>query len=801
MGLGRAAALGARWAAGLVVGGLLLGVLGMPAAADQQSGLTITLGSRWHLTASTGAWNPYVVTVRNDSGTPFDGTVVLVPNQSRNGPLPPDAFPRYRSQVSVPSGTERALHVYAIEPGGGYHAELYDRAGKLVASADPDLSPRSSTAVAVLSDATSADQQIGVPLRSLSRIDTGVSRFASAQAFPTSALELSGLNGVIVDQFDTGALGQAQLQALKDFVGLGGTLIEVGGGSWRRTLLPLPAELLPMRPTGTATASLAPLAELGGLSADLPVQVVTGDVGPAATVAVSTPGGPPLVVESRYGAGSIVELTFDPLALLVDGQTTLGALLWSQAIARGLAGAQGGSQLFKMGFGPVGPGSPPTGSGPGTWVAFPGFLYQVLSDLPLGASPPFGLLVVLLIAYVALVSGASYALLKALGRRGLLWAVVPTIAVVAATAAYVVGFGTRGSDYQETQVQFQRLGPNGVVEAYSYDGVLSPRRGDVHVTVASNALVSTAILVFGSGPNGGRDTSITPGPRPEVLFSNVPVWDVRPVQTLTIGHPDGSAAGPGMPVDVQLRLEGGRLKGQVVNHTSRTVRELQLLSSTGMQAQLTGVLTPGASVQIDVQPSQGGAPGLPFVRAPIVVGGAIGPGPQPPQTARQALLALAASEATGRPGDLALVGFTYPIDTLRVEGGRPQRTGPALVVEPVRLRSATSVGQIPPPTRLVSSFSAKNGSLIDVYELALPQGLTGHVGLNPVLAPGIQQGPAAAELYDWDLGTWRSPSPGAGGGPAAAVPLTAGETSHGVVRIRVHESAPGLAQLSLADLP
>lgn len=801
MGLGRRAARGARLAACFAVGGLLLGGLGTPVAADQQSGLTLTLTTRWHLAASAGAWNPYVVTVRNDGGIPFDGTVVLIPNQSRNGPFPPDSFPEYRGPLSVPPRTERTLQVFVVEPGGGYHAELHDRDGKLLASADPELSPRSSTAVAVLSDVASADQQIGVPLRSMSRIDSGVSRFTSAQAFPTSALELSGLNGVIVDQFDTGSLSQAQVQALRDFVGLGGTLIEAGGGSWRRTLLPLPAELLPMRPTATSTTSLAPLAELGALPADQPVQVATGDVAASARVAVAGTGGPPLVVEGHYGAGSIVELAFDPLAPPVDGQSTLGALLWSQAIARGLTGAQGGSQLSRTGFGPTAPGSPPTGSGPGTWVAFPGFLYQALSDQPLGASPPFGLLVVLLIAYVVLVSGASYALLKVLGRRGLLWAVVPGLAVLAATAAYVAGFGTRGSDFQATQVQFQRLGPDGLVEAYSFDGVLSPRHGDVRVTTASNALVSTAILVFGPGPNGGRDSTITPGLRPEVLFTNVPVWDVRPVQTLTIGHPDGAAAGPGMPIDVELRLEGTRLRGQVVNHTSRTVRELQLVSASGLQAQLADVLAPGASVTVDVQPSQSGAPGIAIGKAIPGAGPPGVTGLQPPQTGRQALLALAATEASGRPGELALVGFTDPIDTLRVEGARPLRTGPAMVVEPVRLRSATSVGQVPPPARLVSSFPVTSATLVDVYELELPQGLTGHVGLSPVLTGGVQRDPAGAEIYDWDRGTWRSASPGAGAGPAGAVPLTAGETGHGVVRVRVRETAPGLDQLSLADLP
>ena len=69
-------------------------------------------------------------------------------------------------------------------------------------------------------------------------------------------------------------------------------------------------------------------------------------------------------------------------------------------------------------------------------------------------------------------------------------------------------------------------------------------------------------------------------------FSNVPVWDMRPVQTLSVTHPFPSSAGPGMPVETDLRLSQGRIRGRVVNHTSHTVRDLRLLAVSGTQARL-----------------------------------------------------------------------------------------------------------------------------------------------------------------------------------------------------------------------
>ena len=122
-----------------------------------------------------------------------------------------------------------------------------------------------------------------------------------------------------------------------------------------------------MRPTGTAPATVAALAELSGLRSAAPVEVAVGDLAGGAGAPVTTEDGTPLVVQAAYGSGRIVELAFDPLAAPFDTQVDLAAVAWSQAVDRGLSGGQGGAGWTKfMG------GSPPgsaglTGSGPGSW--------------------------------------------------------------------------------------------------------------------------------------------------------------------------------------------------------------------------------------------------------------------------------------------------------------------------------------------------------------------------------------------------------------------------------------------------
>jgi hypothetical protein len=610
---------------------------------------------------------------------------------------------------------------------------------------------------------------------------------------------LSGLNGVIVDQFDSGALSQPQIQALKDFVGLGGTLILAGGASWRRQLLPLPAELLPLRPTATGTTSLGALADLGGLASTVGVQVADGDVASWASVAVAAPDGHPLIVEGPYGAGRVLALTFDPLGQPLDTQLTLAGLAWSQAISRGLSGAQGPSPYFsKIGFGTAIPGGPVStlgGAGPGSWSAFPGNMQQIFSDSAAGLSPPFGMLAVLLVVYGLLVTVLSYLVLKAAAPRGLLWVVVPGVAIAFTGGSYGLGFVSRGSDFQVTHAQVQWLGPGGVVETDSFDGVVPPRRGDLRLTAAPNTVVSTATMAY--GPTADQAAEITIGRRTEVLLANVPVWDLRPVQTLTVTHPFASGPGSSAPIEAHLRLDRGRIRGEVVNHTPRTVRDLQLLTGSGSGAPLVSTLGPGATVTVDASLSPGvwaGTSGKGVISAGLSAGPAT-------HDSRRALAELAATRGVGRPGELVLVASTDAIDTLRIEGGSMATSERAALVEPVRLQSADSLAAIAPVARLVSSYVSGGSDLVDAYELDLPPGVSGRVGLT-LAAVGPSPAAAPVEVYDWDLHTWR-PLPvqySPGQAPAQAA-LTRGETATGVVRVRVHENAPGQSLLSATGLP
>jgi hypothetical protein len=792
------------------VAGLMLIAWAAPAAAASGSGLTFTATQRWNQSSSQGRWTAYSLTVRNEGAATFVGEVALIPSTVRGmGTVPIDTYPNeYRSSVVVPAGSSRTVAMDVLEGPAGHTAELRDSQGRVVARADPSATPLASgPAVAVLSDVAQTDQAVSASLKPFSNAGSEIAVSSlTTTTFPAGVAALTGLNAIVIDQLDTGALSHDQVQALRDFVGLGGALIEVGGASWRRTLLPLPPELVPMRPDAVASASLTSLAQLSGLTSQTSAQVVTGQLSTGAWAALTSPEGLPLIVQSTYGAGTVVELAFDPFAA-APGISLAGAA-WVQAIDRGLGGIQGGAQQSgKFGF--AGPGQGGLlGSGPGAVAANPGYMYQIVNGLPAIASPPFGLLVPVLIAYVLVISVGSYLVLRAMGRRGLLWLAVPVLAVVCTSGAYGFGFGSRGSAYQVTEAQVQRVGVDGLVETTTFAGVLAPRRGDVSVSTAPGSLLSTAILYYGPSGPSARDAVVSPGSRPQVLFPSVPVWDVRPVQALTYSHPFGALTGGGaLPIEARLSLRQGRIVGDVVNHTSRPLRDLEVVSSTGATAHLVASLPPGATATVDASLSSAGAPLVGKGAAPVAVPVALGI-PLPASDPNQALINLGLSGVASRPGELALVGASDPLDVLRVGGEHPSLSGRAVLVEPVRLLSADSLSLLGAPARQVSTYVAGTGPG-PVYELTVPAGHTGRVGL--AVLPTCC-GPAAGgsvEVYNWATGGWRplplqsTPFQGPGTAPSRAVALTPAEVAAGVVRVRTSTTGPTgpMTGLTLADMP
>ncbi len=781
----------------LATGGSLLGAI--PAhAADTP--VTLSLAQRWNA-GQQGAWTPYVATVRNDGAADFVGDVTLHPGQSNRG----GAFqlwPDYRARINVPHGSERSTTFYVLEPPNGYTASLTDSSGNSIASGVPVTGRADAAyAIAVLSDQPQAGGRIEAlkPLSSNGGFTVAnglrASRFGSAQEFPTNAVFLSGLHAVVVDDFDVSTLSDGQIRALRDFIGLGGSLVATGGASWRRTLLPLAQKGLGgLSPTRSGEAPLTPLADLAHQTTSLAAPVAIGDI-VAGRLLLGAPGQPPLAVESTYGAGRIIDVAFDPLAEpIATDSSGLDALAWSLVLDRAvLENTPAGSHGVQSPSVPFGVGGPfPVNVGGPASAASADEIQGILQNTAAAAVPPGGILVALLVIYVMLAGPLNYFALKNFGRRELMWVSVPLVALLFTSVAYVAGFAVHGASYLDNEVQIVRLGPDGVSEVHAYHGLYPPHRGNFSVDLGANTLASTALGQL-SNPNSPESAVVDTGGRTQVELNGTAYSAFRSLQTLAIARPPLQSA---LSLESHLKVVQDRVTGTVRNTGDRSVQQLTLVGGTGQQATIATLVQPRATVTVDAPLSNAGQ-ATPFPQR-------MSYGARSSDYKRDTLLRVAAAAAvTGRKGDWTLTGLSDTSGALVVEGTRPSHNGLAAVVAPISLDSIDSLGLAPKASVLFS------GSTVpvhyDVFDLAIPSGYAGPVKLSYDAAAaaslGGTQGVRSVEVYDWGAGTWRALPTGSPGQSIRSLTtdLTAGETNR-VVRVRVLEQAnAGMSNLGLTS--
>ena len=675
-----------------------------------------------------------------------------VPDGSDDEPLPEvDRFAVHEVPVSLPAGTEKTLTPLVVEAPYGYRAELRDRKGQLVAAAAPGGSSQNKLGVALLTEAGGAGPVLeGLPgVVGASLAVTVVSR---GRDFPDQVVQLQGLAAVVIDDFDTASLSGDQLRALQGFVGLGGSLVVGGGSRWRRTVAPLPAELQVLVPSGTASVSLGPLADIGGSSTSAVAMVATGEL--RGRPLLQGGDGVPLVVGGFYGAGRIIQLAYDPLAEPIASDSLLSGLAWQQGLARAVAGWGSATVVNR---------------GSGRMLASEEQLWFLALDRPGWPGwPGWGL--ALLVGY-ALSLGVGVHLLCRFSRRaGLVWVTV-ALAAAGVAAVAVVTDGARPAVVDKT-VAVHRVSPDGTAVTNTYHGLVSLRAGPLSAPTAGGVAGSTVFVepqrvrqptALGdtlSAPQQSRGAGggvVVNRGEPRIRLGPVKPWELRNAQVLSAASRGGVEAhlrvvGAGRPPQAGLRLVG-----RVTNHGSSPLRELRAQLPEGVQGRVAGEIAPGATIDID---------------APLLPVGISADGSVPKARPEEFVLFAAASRAFSRPGQVALVG-------LGSEPGGPPGGPLEVVVQVMALEGAETLAAVTGSAELVAEL----GTAFAVYDLSvLP-------GSGPLAFSYYTQGaPLSPEVFDWTSGAWRALPPPTLPGRAVDTPLRDQEVNEGLVRVRIRES-------------
>lgn len=363
-------------------------------------------------------------------------------------------------------------------------------------------------------------------------------------------LYLDNFKILIISDPGTMQLRPEQMESISTWVKRGGLLVIGGGSKYRQTQAQVPQALLPVVGSGTAVQSLSNLT--GPINfvdlQDREFLVATGTL--QGEVILSTPTHP-LLVSRNLGRGQVIWSALDLEIAPLDNATNAEAF-WRVVVQR----ASGNT------------------SGLETWRV--NNIFNLILSGGIGTSGMSPLKAFLgLIFYIALLGPANFILLKKIKRWEWSWITIPALAILFTAVIFITGSTGRSSDY--TAYQFNILELEGS-QAYasSFSGLFIPRRG-------SKTLESNLANLVVSGGNIRHNNKVS--------LVSPPVWSVQKFYGSDLLSLPGG-------IDMQLTLEGGRLKAVVTNRTG--IEMFDSFIRFGFSDFSLGALAPGASVQADL---------------------------------------------------------------------------------------------------------------------------------------------------------------------------------------------------------
>ncbi|MDX1994399.1 MAG: hypothetical protein SF029_18595 [bacterium] len=443
-----------------------------PAPTAAQEGLndlvTLNVSAGYDGYFRGNQWLPLRVEIDNN-GDAVSGRVVVRPETSGSA-----FINTFSTPVDLASGSNQTLFLYVTARGNAtrVRVELLNNEGGVVASQDAPLrSVRGNDRLYVVISQAAAGSVIDLA-------EVFVGGFEAFQAnwslgnLPDRAPALDAVDALLFNDVDTGALSNAQRNALRQWVLNGGHLIVTGGAAWQPTAAGL-RDLLPIVPDNSVTvdgAEVEPLLNLGGdyvteLSGDL--IVATGELTETGRILSAAERDTVLAARRELGNGTVDYLAVDPnTAPLREWEDRAG--LWLSLLS-----STDARPSWTHGF--------------SVWDR----AAEGVEILPgLNLLPAAIGLVAFLGAYVLLVGPLNYLVLNRLNRREWAWITIPVFILLFTLLARVVGFNLRGN-----QATLSRLS---VIQAWPESdearidqivGLLVPRRDEYSLDVGEERLM------------------------------------------------------------------------------------------------------------------------------------------------------------------------------------------------------------------------------------------------------------------------------------------------------------------------
>lgn len=561
--------LSAGW---LAIVALILLVAAAPAGAQPAIRLDVTPfmdGLVKH-----GEWLPLRVRLENDGA----GTTVRVQVPVRRSATGRDVYAR---TVELPRGARKEIALYVMSNTFSQSLTVQvlptDENDPLL-TRDVAVTPVENIVytVGIVRGDTGGD---GLDPLSTLEVDRPEIRIVTIPltSLPDRFEGLRSLDLLVVTGVDTSGLSSAQQDALTLWVNQGGVLALGGGLDADGVLAGLPGELQPVDVQREAILETLPaFADVGGEEVRVsgPFLAARAEPRDAATVRVEQDG-LPLVVEERFGRGSVLWLALDPAQPPFDAWAGTDEF-WSGLLAPYAAYPR-----------TLPPDVSPRRFGEDQ-------IAWALNNLPSLELPSLGLLVPLLAVYIVVVGPLNYFLLRRRRRLELAWITIPALTVAFSAGAYGFGLSARGTDAILHQISVVEPVPaTDLAVARTYVGVFSPARRSYRTHFSNDVLIETLTTdQFGARRDVGAGALTVQQGAPTVVEGlAVDQWTLRALAGDTVVR-------DGYGFDAALVAEEERIVGTVRNRSSTTIRDAAVV--VGGEIDRLGDLAPGAVAEVTV---------------------------------------------------------------------------------------------------------------------------------------------------------------------------------------------------------
>jgi hypothetical protein len=557
-------------------------------ALGQPAGLTMRVRAAYEGHYKVGEWFPVQVDLSNDGTGTVAGQLQVVAKND-NG----DNITTYVRDVELPPPSRKqvTLNTYAATYARSFDVRLVSGSTTLIkqtVAVDPVEYP------AFLLGVVSADSGLlnvlnGESVGTLGSTPPGPGPILSSAPsshvtvahlqpgdLPGSAAALAGLDALVLAGTDTSNLAAEVHTALEGWVLRGGTLVVAGSGSTPVGL----SDLLPVQLSGTRQATdFSALSAYSGISGTLqsagPVLVAAAVPLPERGARVlASDGAGPLLVERRYGAGTILFLALDPAQPPLAGWNGTAAL-WQRALSTtSVELSMVAQRRLQNQF---------------------GYIYYGYNGNPFnipGLNLPNAWLVGgFLLVYVLLIGPVNYLVLRALKRVELAWVTIPALIVLFVAGAYLLGVGTKGTDARLSEASVVRVYDGAALATVdSFVGIVSPVRQTFDLVFAGDVPL-TELDPSSQGLARGVPAAIQQGRPTRVQGLPLDTWTLRGfLAESTVAYTD--------PFTAQLRLDNGRITGQLVNRGTTVLRDVGVVH--GDAAVRVGDLPPGGSATVNL---------------------------------------------------------------------------------------------------------------------------------------------------------------------------------------------------------